>query len=108
MMNLFSGSIFTLVSLLLFSPIADRKEVMKASQLQKPLFSFGMLADVQYADAEAVGTRFYRSSLSKLDEALKTLKNDSVDFVITLGDIIDRNLESYKPVLSIIDRKSVV
>ena len=102
MMNFFSGSIFTLVFIMLFSPIPDRKEVMKASQLQQPLFSFGILADVQYADAEAVGARFYRSSLSKLDVALKTFKKDSVDFVITLGDLIDGKRESYKPVLSII------
>ena len=31
------------------------------------LFSFGVIADVQYADAEKAGKRDYRSSLGKLE-----------------------------------------
>lgn len=72
------------------------------NQSQKPLLSFGVLADIQYCDSDPVGTRFYRSSLNKLKEALTTLKADSVDFIINLGDIIDKDLDSYKTVLDII------
>ena len=74
-----------------------------AGQIQNPLFSFGIIADVQYADAEPAGTRFYRSSLNKLHEALDEFKKDSVDFVVALGDMIDRDYKSYKPVADIID-----
>jgi 3',5'-cyclic AMP phosphodiesterase CpdA len=70
---------------------------------QEPLFSFGMIADIQYACTEPVGTRFYRSSLYKLREAVTELRKDSVDFVITLGDMIDRDIKSYEPILNILD-----
>jgi len=73
------------------------------NQGQKPLFSFGIIADVQYSDYEPAGTRFYRSSLSKLREAVTVFKEDSVGFIINLGDLIDKDFESYKPVMNIID-----
>jgi manganese-dependent ADP-ribose/CDP-alcohol diphosphatase len=69
----------------------------------KPLFSFGVIADVQYCDYEPEGTRFYRSSLAKLREATNSFKSDSVSFIINLGDLIDRDYASYKPVLDILD-----
>jgi len=77
------------------------------SQSREALFSFGILADVQYADADPAGTRFYRSSLVKLNEALESFKADSVDFVITLGDLIDRDYESYKPAMKIINNSGL-
>ena len=72
-------------------------------QSQKPLFSFGIIADVQYADHDPGGNRFYRSSLIKLREAVTSFKEDSADFIINLGDLIDRDYGSYKTVLGIID-----
>jgi len=72
-------------------------------QSQKPLFSFGIIADVQYADHDPGGNRFYRSSLIKLREAVTSFKEDSADFIINLGDLIDRDYGSYKMVLGIID-----
>jgi len=74
-----------------------------SAQTQKPIFSFGVLADVQYADADPAGTRFYRSSAKKLREALTDLKSDSVSFVINLGDLIDKDYNSYKLVMNILD-----
>jgi len=76
-------------------------------QSQKPLFSFGIIADVQYANSDPVNTRFYRSSLGKLRNSLSTLKEDSADFIINLGDLIDRDYISYKPVFDIIDSSGV-
>lgn len=69
---------------------------------QNSLFSFGLIADIQYSDYDPAGTRFYRSSLKKLDEAVSQFRKDSVDFVITLGDMIDKDYESYGPVLDIL------
>jgi predicted phosphodiesterase len=74
-----------------------------SAQTQKPLFSFGVIADVQYTDADPAGTRYYRLSTGKLREALTDLKSDSVSFVINLGDLIDRDFKSYKPILHILD-----
>jgi manganese-dependent ADP-ribose/CDP-alcohol diphosphatase len=73
------------------------------SKEDKPLFTFGIIADVQYADYDPAGTRFYRYSLAKLRESLNTFRHDSADFIINLGDLIDRDYSSYKPVLKIID-----
>lgn len=74
-----------------------------STQSLKPLFSFGVIADVQYCNCEPKGTRFYKSSLTKLREAVNTFKSDTVNFVVNLGDLIDREFDSYKPVMSILD-----
>jgi predicted phosphodiesterase len=78
-----------------------------STQRSKLLFTFGIIADVQYADYNFVRSRYYRSSLVKLEEALKTFKNDSADFILNLGDIIDRDFLSYKPVLDIINKSGL-
>ena len=83
--------------------IAKPGDSLPAGQNQKPIFSFGVIADIQYCDCEPAGTRFYSKSLSKLREALTFLKNDSAEFLVNLGDLIERGYESYKPVLEIID-----
>lgn len=62
------------------------------SQEQKePLFKFGVIADIQYCDCETSGSRFYRNSLKKLDECIKDLNDKKVDFVVNLGDLVDRD-----------------
>jgi manganese-dependent ADP-ribose/CDP-alcohol diphosphatase len=75
----------------------------QADQQQKVLFSFGIITDVHYCDCEPEGTRFYRSSLGKLREAMNAFRSDSVNFVVNLGDLINRDYASFKPVLEIID-----
>lgn len=81
----------------------DSDSLIPANQTQRPIFSFGIIADVQYCDCEPVGTRFYSSSLVKLREALTLFRNNSTEFIINLGDLIDKDIRSYKPVLDIID-----
>ena len=56
---------------------------------EETLFSFGVVADVQYADVDPAGERFYRYSLGKLE------------FIMHLGDLIDRDFESYEKPLAI-------
>lgn len=102
-MRLFKTLISITVILMNMSFDTKPEEKANAVQDQKPLFSFGLIADVQYADSEPAGTRYYKSSLNKLRESLSVISKDSVDFVITLGDLIDRDYKSYKPVLSILD-----
>jgi alkaline phosphatase len=49
----------------------------------------GMVTDLHYADKPATGSRHYRETLAKLDEAAKQLQQDQPDFVVELGDLID-------------------
>ncbi|GEO97638.1 metallophosphoesterase [Methylobacterium haplocladii] len=64
---------------------------------------FGVVADPQYADAEPhVGLqRYYRNSLGKLRAAIAAFNAEDLDFVVTLGDVIDRHAESYDAILPI-------
>jgi manganese-dependent ADP-ribose/CDP-alcohol diphosphatase len=76
-------------------------------QDQSPLFSFGLMADIQYCDCEPVGTRFYRNSLTKLQEAVRSFRIDSPAFIINLGDMIDKDFVSYKPVFHVFDTAGI-
>lgn len=62
---------------------------------EKPSFSFGVVADVQYADQDNAGTRHYRLSPKKFLEAVDSFNQKKVDFVLSLGDYIDKNISSY-------------
>jgi len=76
---------------------------MPESYSQKPLFTFGLISDVQYCNCEPEGNRYYRLSAGRLREAVNSFKADSVSFIVNLGDIIDRGYESFKSVLEILD-----
>jgi len=52
---------------------------------------FGIVTDCHYADAHAVGTRFYRESLDKLAECAGRMNAERVDFLIELGDLKDQD-----------------
>jgi hypothetical protein len=58
-------------------------------QEDRASLTFGVLADIQYADKETHGSRHYRSSIGKLTDCIKDLNAGDLDFVIQLGDIID-------------------
>jgi manganese-dependent ADP-ribose/CDP-alcohol diphosphatase len=102
-MKLLIASFFTTIIIFNMPDKNDSGGLQFVNQSQKPLFAFGIIADVQYCDYDPAGTRFYRSSLVKLREAVTSFKEDSVCFIINLGDLIDRDYRSYKPVLDIID-----
>jgi len=70
----------------------------------KPSFSFGVIADIQYCNCDPLGTRFYSNSLKKLEECVKDFNSRDLSFVIQLGDLIDRNIGSYKSVLSVFNQ----
>jgi len=76
---------------------------MSETSGQKPIFSFGIISDVQYCDCEPAGSRFYRLTADRLREAVNSFRTGSVDFVVNLGDLIDRGYDSYKPILNILD-----
>jgi 3',5'-cyclic AMP phosphodiesterase CpdA len=59
----------------------------------------GVIADPQYADKETRGSRYYRASRGKLEAAVKRLNEADLNAVVTLGDFIDEDLESFQPVM---------
>ncbi|XP_029311767.1 manganese-dependent ADP-ribose/CDP-alcohol diphosphatase [Cottoperca gobio] len=64
---------------------------------QTPLFTFGLIADIQYADIDdglnytRTRRRYYRSSLQLLRNAQESWSKSAVrpEFILQLGDIID-------------------
>jgi predicted phosphodiesterase len=51
---------------------------------------FGIVTDCHYADADPVGTRFYRQSRDKLAECVTQMNAEKVDFLVELGDFKDQ------------------
>ena len=74
------------------------------SYSQGPILKIGLVADPQYSDQPNRGTRYYRESLWKLEEAIDTFNGDEVDFVQSLGDIIDDEWSSFDSILPIYDK----
>ncbi|MBP1596501.1 MAG: cyclic 3',5'-adenosine monophosphate phosphodiesterase [Acidobacteria bacterium] len=61
------------------------------AQSEKPLFRFGLIADVQYADKDARGIRRYRESAVSLQQCVAELNRHPLAFSVNLGDLIDGN-----------------
>jgi len=68
------------------------------------LFSFGIVADAQYARKDPSGLRYYRSSLTNLGAAANEFNSRDLKFVVHLGDIIDEHILSYDDILPVYDR----
>jgi len=51
--------------------------------------TFGVVADVQYADRDASLGRFYRDSAEKLRECIRAMNQARPAFMVMLGDMID-------------------
>lgn len=75
-----------------------------SSTKDEKIISFGVIADVQYADIDMKGRRDYRNSLGKLEIAVEELNREELDFSINLGDLIDRDFESYEKPLQILSK----
>jgi hypothetical protein len=67
----------------------------------QPLFSFGIVADVQYANAPASGSRDYAASVGKLQACVEHFNSMDLVFAIQLGDFVDRSFADYDAVLPI-------
>lgn len=50
----------------------------------------GLVTDLHYADKPPTGSRHYRETLGKLAEAATQFERDQPDFLVELGDFIDR------------------
>ena len=67
----------------------------RGAESSSPLLKFGVIADIQYCDIDDAenfsGTEFrrYRSSLEGAKKAVERFREEKVDFVAQLGDLID-------------------
>lgn len=65
----------------------------------------GIFADCQYCDCETAGQRYYRNSLTKLNDCVTTFnKTKDIQFVVGLGDLIDRDISSFEKVNAILSQ----
>lgn len=66
---------------------------------------FGVFADCQYCDCETRNNRFYQNSAQKLENAVIQFNtNHELEFIVNLGDLIDRNIESFNPVNNVLEK----
>lgn len=72
------------------------------SREAKSQITFGVFADCQYCDCDTKGTRFYRNSLGKLNDGIRQFNSSNVDFIVGLGDLIDRDFSSYDSIIPIL------
>ena len=70
---------------------------------ETPILRFGIVADPQYADIapHAAMNRHYPRSFAKLADAITVFNATELDFVVTLGDIIDRDWKSFDDILPV-------
>lgn len=76
----------------------------QAAGAAAPHLRLGILTDCQYADVETPpnSKRLYRKSPAKLKQAVEAMNQmGDLDFVIHLGDMIDRDVKSYEVVMPI-------
>lgn len=65
----------------------------------------GVFADCQYCDCETSGSRFYRNSPAKLESCIEYFNNDDeIEFIVNLGDLIDRDFESFESIKPIMEK----
>ncbi len=71
---------------------------------EQPLLRFGVIADCQYCALERAGNRHYAKSVGKLRACVEQFNGLDLDFVVHLGDFIDRDWESFDAVGPIYDQ----
>ncbi len=78
-------------------------KVHAADTGERPVLSFGLMTDVQYADADPEGERHYRESIPKLKTAVEWLAKKNLPFTLHLGDLVDRDFKSFDTVMPLLE-----
>ena len=78
------GSLYMLGAGLGVSPVSS-----SLAAESKPIVRLGLVTDMHYADKPPAGSRHYRETLAKLEEAAAQFQKDQPEFVVELGDFID-------------------
>lgn len=63
--------------------------------------SFGILADLQYCNAPPLKNRHFKNAPEKLLQAISEFNKHPLDFVVNLGDTIDRDWTSFDEILPV-------
>lgn len=90
MRGMLSRRHFIAGSTLTAAALASRP-LARAAAGSKPPLRLGLISDVQYADVPAKGTRHYRESVKKLEQAVAAFNARPLDACLHLGDLIDRD-----------------
>ncbi len=64
-------------------------EILTAAEPMADCLTFGAVADIQYADKTAKGSRSYRKTLDRAGEFVTAMNQDKPLFVVSLGDHTD-------------------
>ena len=78
------GSLYLLGAGFCLSHIAD----VLAGETKRKV-RLGLVTDLHYADKPPAGSRHYRETLAKLEEAATQFQQDQPDHIVELGDLID-------------------
>lgn len=70
-------------------------------------FSFGVIADCQYFDTPGTGMRKYAASKEKLKNCVDDFNTLNLEYVVSLGDFIDRDFDSFDEVIPIYNQLQV-
>ena len=84
--------------LLIVNVFAQEKETKNIE------FSFGVIADCQYCSVQGTGMRKYDISHNKLERCVTHFNSMDLEYVVHLGDFIDRDFESFDVVGPIYNR----
>jgi len=87
-----------------FSTVYSQEAPKNIDYPGKKLFSFGVVADIQYGDLESSKTRFYRASLGKLDNCIDIFNKHELSFVTNLGDLIEEGYSDFDKTLALLDK----
>lgn len=66
---------------------------------KKEQLTIGLLSDLHFCDSDPFEERFFRNGKSKIGDCIHTFNRATVDFVIDLGDVIDKDFESFETIL---------
>jgi len=70
-------------------------------------FKFGIVTDVQYCPCPTSGTKFYANSPSKLSICFDSLNTKNLEFIVHLGDVVDRDFVNFDVILPVFARATV-
>lgn len=88
--------LFMLVYIFLISAASGQETSVAKPDTSGKLFSFGLVADIQYADAPQRGQRDYRGALKRLNNCVHIFNRHDLSFVMNLGDLIDHDYVSFE------------
>jgi len=74
---------------LVLGGLALERPAWAEDDTRRPALRFGLVTDIHYADLPVSGTRYFRQTSTKLEEAVERFNREALSFVVELGDFID-------------------